>query len=62
MSWHDGLPRDVAAMAQVDQKPTVERCAKCAHTLEGHEVMGWTCDCCDCPWKSHNARPAAVNG
>jgi hypothetical protein len=30
---------------------TVEyRCAKCGHTLENHEDMGWTCDCA-CPWK-----------
>jgi hypothetical protein len=28
-----------------------ERCSKCKHTLEGHENMGWTCDCNECPWK-----------
>lgn len=29
-----------------------ERCAKCTHTLEDHETIGWTCDCPACPWKT----------
>lgn len=29
-----------------------ERCARCSHTLEEHEALGWVCDCPACPWKT----------